>query len=97
MSLAQREGQGRGRVEVGRDVAGQRERVDDPAEQLLADALGQGRLLEGQVVVDGVVGDGRGLVVADRRSPARTSSWSSASSSLGVIRPGDPVEILDTA
>src|SRR6267154_1354148 len=47
---------------IGRAWTGQRDRVDDPIEQLLADAVGQGGLLEGQVVVDGVVGDGRGLV-----------------------------------
>src|ERR1700730_69265 len=52
-------------LRVGRASAGQGERVDDPVEQLLADALGQGGLLEGQVVVDGVIRDHRGLVVAD--------------------------------
>jgi len=42
---------------IGRAAAGQCERVDDPVEEFLADALGQGGLLEGQVMVDGVVGD----------------------------------------
>src|SRR5215813_4242463 len=48
---------------VGRAGAGQVDRDDDLVEQVLTDPLGQRRLLEGQVVVDGVVGDGRGLVV----------------------------------
>src|SRR5690348_4280709 len=53
------------RWHVGRAGAGQRDRDHDLVEQLLADAVGQGGLLQGLVVVDGVVGDGRGLVVAD--------------------------------
>src|SRR5215472_8259801 len=52
---------------VGGAGAGQVDRDDDLVVQVLADALGQRGLLEGQVVVDGVVGDGRGLVVADDR------------------------------
>src|SRR5262249_29720646 len=42
---------------IGRTWAGQRDRDDDPVEQLLGYAFGQRGLLEGQVVVDGVVGD----------------------------------------
>src|SRR6516225_9171701 len=53
--------------QVSRTPAGQRERVDHPVVQVLAHALGQRRLLQGQVVVDGVVGDLRGLVVPDDR------------------------------
>src|SRR5262245_37198142 len=52
---------------VGRAGMGQVDWDHDPVEQLLADALGQRGLLEAEVVVDGVVGDGRGLVVADDR------------------------------
>jgi len=46
---------------VGGAGAGEGERVDDLVIQVLAHTLGQGGLLEGQVVVDGVVGDGRGF------------------------------------
>src|SRR6516225_5051069 len=42
------------RRHIGRAGAGQRKRVDDLIEQILADAVGQRGLLEGQVVVDGV-------------------------------------------
>src|SRR2546421_4546156 len=52
---------------VGRAAAGERERVDHPVVQFLGYALVQRGLLEGQVVADGVVGDLRGLVVADDR------------------------------
>src|SRR5215471_2203297 len=55
------------RRDIGGARAGEVDRDDDAVEQFLADALGQGGLLEGEVVVDGVVGDGRGLVVADDR------------------------------
>src|SRR6266851_7140301 len=41
--------------DVSRATAGQGEWVDDPVEQFLADTVGQGRLLEGEVVADGVV------------------------------------------
>src|SRR5215471_14321597 len=43
--------------------AGEGEGDDDLVVQVLADPVGQRRLLEGQVVVDGVVGDRRGLVI----------------------------------
>ena len=36
---------------------GSDERVDDPVIQVLADAVGQRRLFEGEVVVNGVVRD----------------------------------------
>src|SRR5215468_3415140 len=49
---------------VGRAGVGQVDRDDDLVVELLADAFGQRGLLEGQVLVDGVVGDGRGIVVA---------------------------------
>src|SRR6516162_9475427 len=54
-----------GRCQVGGPAFGQGEGVDDPIEELLAHPLGEGGLLEGEVVVDGVVRDDRGLVVAD--------------------------------
>src|SRR5580693_9812770 len=52
---------------VGRAATGERERVDHPVVQFLRHPLGQRGLLEGQVVVDGVVGDLRGLVIPDHR------------------------------
>src|ERR1700728_2433607 len=57
----------RGGRHVGGAGAGEVEGNDDLVVQVLADAVGQRGLLEGLVVVDGVVGDGRGLVVADDR------------------------------
>ena len=51
--------------DIGRAGAGECERLDDPVEQFLGDSLGQGGLLEGQVVVDGTLEDGGGLVIAD--------------------------------
>src|SRR5215472_15284693 len=42
---------------VGGAGTGEVERNDDLVEQILADAVGERGLLEGQVVVDGVVGD----------------------------------------
>src|SRR5215467_11735548 len=50
------------RRDVGGAGAGEVDRDDDAVEQVLGHALGQGGLLEGEVVADGVVGDGRGLV-----------------------------------
>src|SRR5262245_48127257 len=47
---------------VGRAGVGQVDRDDDLVVKLLADAFGQRGLLEGQVFVDRVVGDGHGLV-----------------------------------
>src|SRR5262249_5404885 len=55
------------RWDVGRAAAGEREGVDDLVVQVFGYAVGQGSLLEGQVVVDGVVGDLGGLVVPDHR------------------------------
>src|SRR6516225_4201391 len=50
-------------LHIGRPGVGQVDRDDDLVEQFFADPVGQGGLLERLVVVDGVVGDGRGLVV----------------------------------
>src|SRR5260370_42323685 len=47
------------RRDIGGAGAGEGERNDDAVEQFLADAFRQGGLLEGEVVVDGVIGDGR--------------------------------------
>src|SRR5215470_855046 len=52
---------------ISRPGAGQGDRVNNPIEQLLADSFGQRRLLEGQVTIDGVIGDRRGLVITDYR------------------------------
>src|SRR5260370_14927037 len=52
---------------IGCAAAGQRDRVNDTLVQFLADAVGQRGPFEGEVVVDGVVGDYGGLVVADDR------------------------------
>jgi hypothetical protein len=60
-------GAGRG---VGRAGAGEGERVDDPVVEFLADPVGERGLLEGLIVIDGVVGDGGGLVVAAQESGA---------------------------
>src|SRR5215469_12226449 len=59
------------RRDIGGAGAGQVDRDDDLVEQFLADALGERGLFEGEVVVDGVVGDRRGLVVADDRGQRR--------------------------
>jgi hypothetical protein len=47
---------------VGGAGAGEVEGNDDLVVQILGYALGQRRLLEREVVIDGVVGDGRGFV-----------------------------------
>src|SRR5215472_11000993 len=57
--------------DVGGAGAGQVDRDDDLVEQFLADALGERGLFEGEVLVDGVVGDRGGLVVADDRGQRR--------------------------
>src|SRR5262249_38518645 len=59
------------RRDIGGAGAGQVDRDDDLVEQFLADALGEGGLFEGEVLVDGVVGDGCGLVIADDRRQRR--------------------------
>src|SRR5262249_1462863 len=45
------------RGNVGRGGAGEREGVDDAVVEFFGDAVGEGGLFEGGVVVDGVVGD----------------------------------------
>src|ERR1700678_3244036 len=55
----------RGRGHVGGAGAGERDGLDDLVVEVLGHAFGQGGLLEGEVVVDGVVGGRGGLVVAD--------------------------------